>query len=119
MDEWIGEFEKRAGPRLRDIFESPEAGLSTEIAGLLEGLEKKRKPIFRTALRPAGTFVDLHEIAAHQPDELRAFLTLGPASTRSGRRKRRAGLNARLRGIAAGSCARSSPPPPAVSYAPC
>ena len=46
MDEWIGEFEKRAGPRLRDIFESPEAGLSTEIAELLEGLRKKEKANF-------------------------------------------------------------------------
>jgi hypothetical protein len=41
-----GEFEKRAGPRLRDIFESPEAGLSTEIAELLEGLRKKEKANF-------------------------------------------------------------------------
>lgn len=46
MDEWIGEFEKRAGPRLRDIFELPEAGLSTEIAELLEGLRKKEKANF-------------------------------------------------------------------------
>jgi hypothetical protein len=46
MDEWIGEFEKRAGPRLRDIFESQEAGLSTEIAELLEGLRKKEKANF-------------------------------------------------------------------------